>query len=88
MTTSIISPEEKLAAREQRRKELKQFRENLFRESLIEKIVNEYGFSNAIAKACVDKGWKDGQAYGYEEVRTQTQIAADFVYEIFKIMNM
>ena len=60
MKTLIMSPEEKLAAREQRRKELKQFRENLFRESLIEKIVNEYGFSNAIAKACVDKGWEDG----------------------------
>ena len=87
MTTSIISPEEKLAAREQRRKET-QFRENLFRESLIENIVNEYGFSHAIAKACVDKGWEDGHRYGYNEVRTQTQIAADFVEEILKIMNM
>ena len=83
MTTSIMSPEEKLAARKQRRKETQQFRENL-----IEKIVNEYGFSNAIAKACVDKGWEDGHAYGYNEVRTQTQIAADFVEEILKIMNM
>lgn len=87
MKTLIMSPEEKLAAREQRRKELKQFRENLFRESLIEKIVNEYGFSHAIAKACVDKGWEDGQAYGYEEIRTQTKIAADFVYKILN-MNM
>ena len=30
MKTLIMSPEEKLAAREQRCKELKQFRENLF----------------------------------------------------------
>ena len=88
MTTSIMSPEEKLAARKQCRKEIQQFRENLFRESLIEKIVNEYGFSHAIAKACVDKGWEDGHAYSYNEVRTQTQIAADFVEEILKIMNM
>lgn len=88
MKTPIMSAEEKLAARKQRRKETQQFRENLFRESLIEKITNEYGFSNAIAKACVDKGWEDGHAYGYNEVRTQTQIAADFVEEILKIMNM
>ena len=58
---------------EQRLKEEQQFRENL-----IEKIANEYDFGSAIAKACVDKAWKDGYLYGYNYVRTQSQYAAYF----------
>ena len=74
--------EEKLAAQERRCKEVQQFRENL-----IDEIANEYGFSHAIANACFDKGWEDGHAYGYSEVRTQTQIAADFVEKILAIIG-
>lgn len=74
--------EEKLAAQEQRHKEVQQFCENL-----IEEIANEYGFSHSIAKACVDKGWEDGHAYGYSEVRAQSQIAADFVEKILAIIG-
>lgn len=46
--------EERLAEREQRRKTDQQFREKL-----IDEIATEYDFGLAIAKACVDKGWKD-----------------------------
>ena len=77
-----MTTEERLAAQEQRRKEEQQFRENL-----IEEIANEYEFGYAIAKACVDKGWEDGHAYGYSEVRTQTEIAADFVEKILAIIG-
>ena len=74
--------DERLAEIEQRRKEEQQFRENL-----IEEIANEYNFDSAIAKACVDKGWEDGHAFGYSEVRTQSQIAADFVEKILAIIG-
>ena len=74
--------DERLAAIEQRHKEDQQFRENL-----IEEIANEYDFSRVIAKACVDKGWEDGHAYGYNEIRTQSQIAADFAEEILRIIE-
>ena len=77
-----MTTEERLAAREQRHKE-----EQQFREYLIEEIANEYGFGYAIAKACVDKGWEDGHSYGYSEVRTQTEIAADFVEKILAIIG-
>ncbi len=74
--------DERLAAREQHHKEDQQFRENL-----IEEIANEYDFGRAIAKVCVDKGWEDGHAYGYNEVRTQSEIAADFVEKILAIIG-
>lgn len=77
-----MKTEERLAAKEQRRKEDQQFRENL-----IEEIANDYDFSRVIAKACVDKGWEDGHAYGYSEVRTQSEIAADFVEKILAIIE-
>lgn len=74
--------DERLAAIEQRRKEDQQFRENL-----IEEIDNKYGFGRAIAIACVNKGWEDGHAYGYSEVRTQSEIAADFAEDILAIIG-
>lgn len=77
-----MTVDERLAAIEQRRKEDQQFRENL-----IEEITNEYGFARAIAKACVDKGWENGHAYGYSEVRIQSEIAADFTEEILAIIE-
>ena len=77
-----MTTEERLAAQERRHEEVQQFRENL-----IEEIANEYGFSHSIAKACVDKGWEDGHAYGYSEVRAQSEIAADFVEEILAIIR-
>ena len=55
-----MTPEERLAAREQRRKADKQFREKLVYE-----IAANYGCCEEIAKACVDKGWEDGHASGY-----------------------
>ena len=61
--------------------------EQQFRENLIEKIANEYDFGSAIAKACVDKAWKDGYLYGYNEVRTQSQNAADFAEKILSIIG-
>ena len=73
--------EERLAAREQLRK-----KEQQFREILVDSIVENYGFSEEIAKACVDKGWEDGHAVGYSEVRTQAEIAADFAKKILKII--
>ena len=76
-----MTTEERLAAREQRRKE-----ERLFREILANKIATDYGFGLAIAKACVDKGWEDGHALGYSEVRTQSEIAADFAEKILAII--
>ena len=75
-----MTTEERLAAREQRRKEEQQFCENL-----ADKIAADYGFSEEIAKACVDKGWEDGHASGYSEVRTQSEIAADFAEKILAI---
>lgn len=77
-----MTPEERLAAREQRRKE-----EQQFREILVNTIATDYGFSEEIAKECVDKGWEDGHAGGYSEVRTQTEIAADFVEKILSIIG-
>lgn len=74
--------EERLAAREQRRKE-----EQRFREKLVDEISTDYGFGLAIAKACVDKGWEDGHAGGYSEVRTQAEIAADFAEKILAIVG-
>lgn len=72
--------EERLAAKEQRRKE-----EQQFREKLVYEIETNYGFSEEIAKACVDKGWEDGHAGGYSEVRTQAEITADFAQKILSI---
>lgn len=72
--------EERLAAKEQRRKE-----EQQFREKLVDEIATNYGFSEEIAKACVDKGWEDGHSAGYTEVRTQSEIAADFAEKILAI---
>ena len=74
--------EERLAAREQLRK-----KEQQFREILVDSIVENYGFSEEIAKACVDKGWEDGHAAGYSEVRTQAEIAADFAEKILAIVK-
>ena len=75
-----MTMEERLAAREQRRKE-----EQQFREKLADSIAENYGFDEEIAKACVDKGWEDGHAGGYSEVRTQAEIAADFAEKILSI---
>lgn len=75
-----MTTEERLEAREQRRKE-----ELLFRKNLADKIATDYGFGSAIAKACVDKGWEDGHSAGYSEVRAQTEIAADFAQKILSI---
>lgn len=72
--------EERLAAKEQRRKE-----EQQFREKLVDEIATEYGFGKEIAKACVDKGWEDGHASGYTEVRTQAEISTDFAVKILAI---
>lgn len=77
-----MTTEERLAAREQRRKE-----EQYFRENLVDRIATDYGFGSAIAKACVDKGWEDGHASGYSEVRTQSEIAADFAEKILAIIG-
>jgi hypothetical protein len=74
--------EERLAAREQRRKADQQFRE-----ILVDSISENYGFGEEIAKACVDKGWEDGHAAGYSEVRTQAEIAADFAKKILAIIG-
>ena len=72
--------EERLAAKEQRRKE-----EQQFREILVDSIAENYGFGEEIAKACVDIGWEDGHASGYSEVRAQAEIAADFAEKILAI---
>ena len=77
-----MTTEERLAAREQRRKE-----EQQFREILVDSIATNYGFCEEIAKACVDKGWEDGHASGYSEVRTQSEIAADFAEKILTIIG-
>ena len=74
--------DEALAAREQRRKA-----EKKYREILVNSIATDYGFGEAIAKACVDKGWEDGHAAGYSEVRTQAEIAADFAKKIIAIID-
>ena len=72
-----MTTEERLEAREQRRKADQQFREKLMYE-----IATDYGFSEETAKACVDKGWEDGHAGGYSEVKAQAEIAADFAEKI------
>ena len=77
-----MTMEERLAAREQRRKE-----EQQFREKLADSIAENYGFDEEIAKACVDKGWEDGHAGGYSEVRAQAEIAADFAEKIIAIIE-
>ena len=77
-----MTTEERLTAREQRRKE-----EQQFREILVDSIATNYGFGEAIAKACVDKGWEDGHASGYSEVRMQAEIAADFAEKIIAIIE-
>ena len=77
-----MTAEERLIAQEQRYKEEQQFRENL-----ANKIATDYDFGLAIAKACVDKGWEDGHASGYSEVKTQAEIAADFVENILAIIG-
>ena len=74
--------EEMIAAKEQRRKE-----EQQFREILVDSISTNYGFGEEIAKACVDKGWEDGHASGYSEVRAQAEIAADFAEKIITIIK-
>lgn len=82
MTYNKMTTEERLAAREQRRKE-----EQQFREILIDRIATDYGFGKEIAKVCVDKGWEDGHASSYSEVRTQSEIAADFAEKILTIIG-
>ncbi len=77
-----MTTDERLAAREQHRKEEQQFRDNL-----IEEIANEYDFGRAIAIACVDIGWKYGHALGYSEVRIQSEIAADFAEDLLVIIE-
>lgn len=77
-----MTTEERLAAREQRYKEEQQFRENL-----IEEISNKYNFSRCIAELCVNKGWEDGHSCGYGEVRTKSEIAADFAESILAIIG-
>lgn len=76
-----MTTDQRLDAREQRRKADQQFREKL-----VDEIETNYGFSEEIAKACVDKGWEDGHSGGYSEVRTQAEIAADFAQKIFSII--
>ena len=82
MKRVIMTIEERLAAREQRRKE-----EQQFREKLVDEIATSYGFGLAIAKACVDKGWEDGHSSGYGEVRILSEIAADFTEKILAIIG-
>ena len=77
-----MTTDQRLAAKEQRRKE-----EQQYRESLAERIAIDYGFGLAIAKACVDKGWEDGHSGGYSEVRAQAEIAADFAEKIIAIVK-
>ena len=77
-----MTVEERLAAREQRRKE-----EQQFREILVDSIATNYGFGEEIAKICVDKGWEDGHASGYSEVRAQAEISADFAEKILAIIG-
>ena len=36
---------------------------------------------------CVDKGWEDGHASGYSEVRVQAEISADFAEKILAIVK-
>lgn len=71
-----------MLAKEQLRK-----KEQQFREILVDSIVENYGFSEEIAKACVDKGWEDGHSAGYSEVRTHAEIAADFTKKIIAIIE-
>lgn len=77
-----MTTDQRLAEREQRRKADQQFREKL-----VDEIATEYDFGLAIAKACVDKGWEDGHSGGYSEVRTQSEIAADFAEKILAIIG-
>ena len=78
----IMTTDQARAAREQHRK-----KEQQFREILVDSIAENYGFGEEIAKACVDKGWEDGHASGYSEVRTQAEIAADFAKKILAIIG-
>lgn len=77
-----MTTDQRLEVREQRRKADQQFREKL-----VDEIETNYGFSEEIAKACVDKGWEDGHAGGYSEVRTQAEITADFAQKILAIIG-
>ena len=77
-----MTTEERLEAKEQRRKADQQFREKL-----VDEIATYYEFGSAIAKACVDKGWEDGHSAGYSEVRAQAEIAADFAEKILAIIG-
>lgn len=77
-----MTTDQRLEAKEQRRKADQQFREKL-----VDEIATNYGFSEEIAKACVDKGWEDGHSAGYGEVRAQTEITADFVEKILTIIK-
>lgn len=77
-----MTTEEMIAAKEQRRKADQQFREKL-----VDEIAADYGFGEEIAKACVYKGWEDGHAGGYSEVRTQAEISADFAEKILAIVK-
>ena len=77
-----MTTEERLEAREQRRKADQQFREKL-----VDEIATNYGFDEEIAKACVVKGWEDGHYAGYSEVRGQAEIAADFTEKIIAIIE-
>lgn len=77
-----MTTDQRLVEIEQRRKVDQQFREKL-----VDEIAMEYDFGLAIAKACVDKGWEDGHAGGYTEVRTQAEIAADFAEKILAIIG-
>lgn len=77
-----MTTDQRLAAKEQRRKADQQFREKL-----VDEIATDYGFSEEIAKECVDKGWEDGHSAGYSEVRVQAEIAADFAEKILTIIK-
>lgn len=77
-----MTTDQRLTEREQRRKADQQFREKL-----VDEIATDYDFGLVITKACVDKGWEDGHAGGYSEVRTQAEIAADFAEKILSIIG-
>ena len=62
-----------------------EMRERKHAEDILRNVFENYGFGEEIAKACVDKGWEDGHAGGYGEVRAQAEIAADFAEKILSI---
>lgn len=78
------SAEEKRRIREKER-ELKRKEEQQFRENLVKELMNEYHFNRATAEIVVSRGWEEGHAYGYSEVRIQSQIAADFAEQIITV---